>query len=1088
MSRLDNIDNGVVKIIIKRDGREEEYTPSKLDKVLLWATNNDSSQIEILKRDTEVTLKEKVKVKELYDSILNTAISNISPLQTKWEFTASKLYLLKMYSDSYGIKDKKYPHLKDVIKKGIESKVYSKSVMSSYTDTEIEELNSYIRPEEDYTFTYNALKQFNSKYCKKYSKTKKLELPQITYMRVAMGLCYNLEDKITKVKNIYDILTRGQATNATPIMMNSGTPLNQFSSCILNTIGNDTWDISNKLTTASLYTKGRGGLAFDVTHIQAKGSLTNNGVSASGIVPYIKNIEAVVNSFMQGDERRGSAVITCAWWHSDIEDFLELKDASSGTPETRALHLKYSFGTNDYFMNKVVKNEDVYLLCPKDAESLLYSYGDEFASNYEELIEKSHIRKKKINALDLYKKYLKYRFQTGNIYEIMLDNVNKSNILNRYVGSSNLCVTPETKILTKKGYLPIGDLEGTYQSIWNGVEWSDNVQIVKTGKSQEVLKITTTGGEVECTPYHKFYVQPTYSGKAVMKRANELVIGDKLIKYSLPLVEGKKILSFAYENGFFTGDGCQARRALIDLYGNKKELLPRFKNLELISCVESERDNRVRLRVQDGQLQAKYYVPSAEYTIKSRLDWFAGLLDSDGCLTSNNGSQSLQISSIDLDFLYEVRLMLQTLGVDSKVILGMPKRKGMMPKNDGTGDYGEYDCKQSWRLLIAEGGVQQLLSLGLDTSRVKPIRRTPNRDAKNFIKVVDILNEGRLSDTYCFTEPKRNMGMFNGMLLGNCQEVLIPSRPAKYLGETILQNSEGQEIMSTQFINEEIGLCNLSAFNLCIFDLPKDQYDNIVYNILLVLDNTMDIGNNMRVGGKYTNQNYRYVGLGGSNYAYYLANKGINFDSYEAEIETFKLFQKFHNSVIRASARLAKEKGTFPKFKETKWAEGILPYDLGNSEIKDEFSQYLDIEDLEETRDMVKQYGVRNALVINFPPTASSATSKNLTESIEPIMNYSYRIEGAVSCQVLAPDLARLRKFYNTAYNIDPKRLIKLGAIRQVFIDQSQSMNMYIDQDKWDYTYLAKLHLYAWKLGIKTLYYLFTPKSGVEDSCESCSS
>lgn len=759
MSRLDNIDNGVVKIIIKRDGREEDYTPSKLDKVLLWATDNDTSQVEILKRDTEVTLKEKVKVKELYDSILNTAISNISPLQTKWEFTASKLYLLKMYSDSYGIKDKKYPHLKDVIKKGIESKVYSKNVMSSYTATEIEELNSYIRPEEDYTFTYNALKQFNSKYCKKYSKTKKLELPQITYMRVAMGLCYNLEDKITRVKNIYDILTRGQATNATPIMMNSGTPLNQFSSCILNTIGNDTWDISNKLTTASLYTKGRGGLAFDVTHIQAKGSLTNNGVSASGIVPYIKNIEAVVNSFMQGDERRGSAVITCAWWHSDIEDFLELKDASSGTPETRALHLKYSFGTNDYFMNKVVKNEDVYLLCPKDAESLLYSYGDDFVANYEELIEKSHIRKKKINALDLYKKYLKYRFQTGNIYEIMLDNVNKSNILNRYVGSSNLC-----------------------------------------------------------------------------------------------------------------------------------------------------------------------------------------------------------------------------------------------------------------------------------------------------------------------------------------QEVLIPSRPAKYLGEDIIKTSDGQEIMSTQFSNEEIGLCNLSAFNLCIFDLPKDHYDDIVYNILLVLDNTMDIGNNMRVGGKYTNQNYRYVGLGGSNYAYYLANKGINFDSYEAEIETFKLFQKFHNSVIRASARLSKEKGTFPKFKETKWAEGILPYDLGNLEIKDEFKEYLDLSDLEETRDMVKQYGVRNALVINFPPTASSATSKNLTESIEPIMNYSYRIEGAVSCQVLAPDLARLRKFYNTAYNIDPKRLIKLGAIRQVFIDQSQSMNMYIDQDKWDYTYLAKLHVYAWKLGIKTLYYLFTPKSGVEDSCESCSS
>lgn len=758
MDRLDNIDNGIVKIIIKRDGREEDYSPSKLDKVLDWACEGDSVKIEILKRDTEVTLKEKVKVKELYDSLLNTAISKISPLQTTWEFIAGKLYLLKMYSDSYGIKDKKYPHLKDIIKKGVDSKVYSKEVAESFLDSEIEELNNYIRPYEDYTFTYNALKQFNSKYCKKYSKTKKLELPQVTYMRVAMGLAYNLPNKVEVIKKVYDILTKGQATVATPIMMNSMTPLNQFSSCILNTIGNDTWDITNKLMTAGLYTKGRGGLAFDVTHIQAKGTLTNNGVTASGIVPYIKDIEAVVNSFMQGDERRGSGVVTCAWWHLDIEDFLELKDASSGTPETRALHLKYSLGTNDYFMNKVITNEDVYLFCPKDAESLLDTYGDTWVNNYMELLNKKSIHRKKINARDLYKKYLKYRFQTGNIYEIMLDNVNKTNMLNRYVGSSNLC-----------------------------------------------------------------------------------------------------------------------------------------------------------------------------------------------------------------------------------------------------------------------------------------------------------------------------------------SEVLIPSRPAKFISEHLIKEDD-QEFMVTKFKDEEIGLCNLSAFNINIFDLAKEDYEDIVYTILLVLDNTIDIGKTMRVGGNYTNQNYRYVGLGVSNYAYNLASKSIDFDSYEAEIETFKLFQRLHNSGIRASARLAKEKGAYPKFKESKWAEGVLPYDLGNKNIKDEFNIYLDLEDLESTRNEVKAYGVRNALLFNLPPTASSATSKNLTESIEPIMNYSYRVEGAVSCQVLAPDLAKFRKYYNTAYNIDPKRLVKLGAIRQIFIDQSQSMNMYIDQDKWNYEYLAKLHIYAWQLGINTLYYLFTPKSDAGESCESCSS
>lgn len=757
MKNLKEVDD-IVSIIIKKDGREEPYSRYKLDKVLDWTTEGDESYKNILIRDTEVKLKNKIKAKELFEAFMNTAIQKISPLQTKWEFIASKFYLLKMYSESWGIKNKKYPHLKDVLKKGIESKVYDKDIIDTFTEDEIDELNLYIRPSEDYTFTYNALKQFNGKYCKKYSKTKRLELPQITYMRVAMGLAYNLNNKIDIIKKMYDILTKGYATVATPIMMNSLTPLNQFSSCILNTIGNDTWDITNKLVTAGTYTKGRGGLAFDVTHIQSKGSLTNNGVQASGIIPYIKNIEEVVSSFMQGDSRRGSAVITCAWWHKDIEEFLELKDASSGTPEIRALHLKYSFATNDYFMNKVLSNEDIYLFCPKDAESLLYVYGEEFVKNYEELISRKGITRKKVNARQLYKKFLKYRFQTGNIYETMLDNINSANMTNRYVGSSNLC-----------------------------------------------------------------------------------------------------------------------------------------------------------------------------------------------------------------------------------------------------------------------------------------------------------------------------------------QEVLIPSRPAELIDEYMVTKND-EEFMTTNFKNEEIGLCNLSAFNLCIFNLDEKEIEDIVYIVALLLDNTIDIGKTMRVGGRYTNKNYRYIGLGGSNYAYYLADKGIDMDSREAEIETVKLFQRFHNHIIRASCKLAKEKGVYPKFRESKWADGVLPIDLANNILKEEFKDFIDYDEIEKTREILKTNGIRNGLVMNFPPTASSATSKNLTESIEPIMNYSYRVEGAVSCQVLAPDLARLRSYYRPAYSINPKRLVKLNAIRQMFIDQSQSVNMYIDESKWNYEYLANLHIYSWKLGTKTHYYLFTPKSGEEEVCESCSS
>jgi len=744
--------------LIKRDGREEPFTKAKLKKVCMWATNNDEDMTEQLLRDTEIKLKDKVKIASMYKNLIDTAVAKVSRLQTQWQFVASKLYLLELYSEAYAIKDKKYPHLGEVIAKGISAGVYSKEFMGTYSEEEVQELNDYIRPEMDYQFTYQALKQFNGKYCKNYSKTKKLELPQITYMRVAMGLAYNKEDRVEFTKRLYDIITNGYATLATPIMMNSGTNLNSFASCILNTIGNSTWDLMNKLGTAGLYTKGRGGVAFDISHIQAKGGMTNNGVKTGGIVPFIQNIQSVVNSMMQSDSRRGSAVITCVWWHLEIEDFLQLKDASSGTEENRALHLQYSFATNDVFLRAVEANEDIHLYDPLDVPELLTIHGEEFASVYEKLASRNGIRRKKVNARELYQTYLKYRFQTGNIYEILLDNVNKANMTNRYIGSSNLC-----------------------------------------------------------------------------------------------------------------------------------------------------------------------------------------------------------------------------------------------------------------------------------------------------------------------------------------SEILEPSRPGKLIKEVAVTEGK-EEYMITKFKGEEIALCNLASFNCNIYTLGREVYDEIIYTISLALDNTIDIGRYMRVAGEATNMKYRYIGLGYNNYANYMARQHVKLEGDEAEEYTFVLFQGLSNSILRANTRLAKELGTYPAYRESKWAEGYVPFDLGNSYLRTKYEHLVDVKEYWEVKELIKAHGMRSALTSAIAPTASSATSKDLTESIEPILDYSYELRGAINTTVLVPNFTELSQYYSLAYEIPQERLVLLNGIRQLFIDQSQSFNMYIKEVNWNYKYLAKLHLLSWKLGNKTQYYLNTPKMDIKDSCESCSS
>src|SRR5690606_6606356 len=93
-------------------------------------------------------------------------------------------------------------------------------------------------------------------------------------------------------------------------------------------------------------------------------------------------------------------------------------------------------------------------------------------------------------------------------------------------------------------------------------------------------------------------------------------------------------------------------------------------------------------------LKPKYFVPSAEYSIESRLKWLAGYLDADGTVTNNAGSQSLQVASINKEFLQQLQLMLQTLGVDSKIKLAREAGTNLLPKNDGTGELGEYETSE----------------------------------------------------------------------------------------------------------------------------------------------------------------------------------------------------------------------------------------------------------------------------------------------------------------------------------------------------------------------------------------------------------
>jgi ribonucleoside-diphosphate reductase alpha chain len=171
-------------------------------------------------------------------------------------------------------------------------------------------------------------------------------------------------------------------------------------------------------------------------------------------------------------------------------------------------------------------------------------------------------------------------------------------------------------------------------------------------------------------------------------------------------------------------------------------------------------------------------VPSCDITIKDRLCWLAGLIDSDGTLQSKEGS--ISISSINREFLIKIKLMLNTLSINTTVSIMHKETIRNLP--DGKDGKKEYHTKTSYRLLISSYNISELMKIGLKTYRV-PLQSNPNRNASRFIKITNITENIKLADkVYCFNEPIKHSGIFNGIITAQCAEEPLPEGGSCLLG------------------------------------------------------------------------------------------------------------------------------------------------------------------------------------------------------------------------------------------------------------------------------------------------------------------
>ncbi len=423
----------------------------------------------------------------------------------------------------------------------------------------------------------------------------------------------------------------------------------------------------------------------------------------------------------------------------------------------------------------------------RSAEIALGDASDEFLElkNYEKHPEENaHHRWASNNSVvasvgDDYSAIAKRIAANGEPGVFWLDNAQRfgrmgrtpDNADNRASGC-NPCVPAETLILTQTGYQEIGSIVGEPAKVWNGFEWS-HVSPRKTGSNQPLVKVQLNNGrDLVCTPAHEFVL---HGGERV--KAIELVPNSALAKFEMPTITAGQEWDLEevnpYTQGFFSGDG-QDKGIL--LYGEKKKLI---KHMTGTTSGKVLKGDRQWLGVANHR--TKDWVPM-NYCAAAKLEWLAGLLDSDGNVIRNPNSVSLQIGSIDKKFLQDVQLMLTTLGVQAKINKSKPEGSYLLP--DGKGSAKEYNCQQAYRLLIGTADTVHLVNLGLVTYRLVLDKLKPNRCARRFVRVVDVQPLERAADVYCFTEHLNHTGTFNGIVTGQCSEQTLEHRELCCLVET----------------------------------------------------------------------------------------------------------------------------------------------------------------------------------------------------------------------------------------------------------------------------------------------------------------
>lgn len=989
---------------------------------------------------------------------------------------------------------------------------------------DVQKLAEAIVPERDMQFTYLGLQTLYDRYFL-HIDGQRYEMPQAFFMRVAMGLSLHESNPTEKAIEFYNLLSTFDYMTSTPTLFNAGTIRPQLSSCFLTTVPDDLLSIYDAIKDNAMLSKFAGGLGNDFTPVRALGShIKGTNGKSQGIVPFLKVVNdtaVAVNQCFSPD-----TLIHTADGVKTIEDVVPGDLVLGISGNYREVTEKFFYAQKEPMMSISVKHSidpievttghPFYAICGVPMEQSIERTMEQIKSGVHkpDWIDARMLSKGSYIAQTV-------PVEVMDAPEVTDEDMRLYGIL---LGDGHA---------TSDGYEfgVTGVWDSGYMNFVNKYLTDRGIHFWKNGSENSHGQIRWSSSATPMFTHADLY--DSEGSKHIARKFNHLPVA-KTLSLVQGLLEtdgnvsrGKEITFSNTSRKLIEGLRYQLLRLKVPTSGNRRERTfdhtgVRNNGEEIVfDCTSVCYDLRIPAVPEIAELVGVQAVTKRNWfvyqgNVYSRVVDVAEIetkpfvfdlkVEGDesymttGGLAHNGGKRKgavcayLETFHLDIEEFLELR---KNTGDDRRRTHDMNTANWIpdlfMERVELDGDWTLFSPNEVPDLHDLYGEkfrerYEYYEALTQEGTKIKQFKRIKAKDL--WRKMLTMLFETghpwqTFKDPCNLRSPQQHVGVVHSSNL--CTEITLNTSA------------------------DEIAVCNLGSINLAnhIKDgkLDASKLERTVKTAVRMLDNVIDINYYSVPQARNSNMKHRPVGLGvmGFQDALYLMRKpyasqeAVEFADWSMEMISY--------FAIDASCDLAEERGSYKSFEGSLWSQGILPIDSIELLEKARGKEFLDMDrsslmDWGYLRERVKK-GMRNSNLMAIAPTATISNIIGVQQSIEPsyqnlyvksnlsgeftVIN-PYLVEDLKSIGLWDAEMIRelklfegsvqkieripqeLKDLYATAFEIAPGWLIESASRRQKWVDQAQSLNLYVAQASG--RKLDQVFRLAWKKGLKTTYYL----------------